>query len=75
VLNLTGTLGSGAGGGTAISASSGGIFTEGITGVISGTSSFTNNSAATSTFSGANTYSGSTHAGMSQLLLKLTLAS
>ena len=60
VLNLTGTLGSGAGGGTAVTASASGAVTEGTAGVISGTSSFTNNSAATSTLLGANTYSGST---------------
>ena len=60
VLNLTGTLGGGTGGGSAVTVAAGGTFTEGATGIISGTSSFTNNSATTSTLLGTNTYSGTT---------------
>ena len=59
-LGLTGTLGGGSGGGTAISVGPGGMLTEGATGVISGSSSLAFNSAKTSVLSGSNTYTGTT---------------
>jgi len=53
-LSLTGGLS----GGTAISVGGNSVFTQGSASVISGTSSFTQNSTGTSTLAGANTYTG-----------------
>ncbi len=67
-LNLTGTLGSA--GGTAITVSPSGTFTESSAGIITGNSSFTMNAAGrTSTLSGTNTYTGMTTANAGTLLL------
>jgi fibronectin-binding autotransporter adhesin len=59
VLNLTGTIGGGAGGGTAITVS-GGTLAEPATGVIAGASSFTYSAGGRATLSGVNTYTGAT---------------
>ena len=59
VLNLTGTLGGGAGG-TAITIGAGATFAEAATGAILGSSSLVYNSSALTTLLGTNTYSGGT---------------
>ena len=65
-LSLTGTLGSGTGGGTAITSS--GTLTETSAGVIAGTSSLSV-TGGTTTLSGSNTYSGATSVSGGSLIL------
>jgi fibronectin-binding autotransporter adhesin len=60
VLNLTGTLGGGTGGGTAITVGPGGTLVEGATALIAGSSSLTYNSPNSLTISTSNTFTGGT---------------